>query len=612
MKCRILVVFIVLFLIISCGPKKQIQIPEKKISNLEKGNYLWEIGDKKGACENYKIVFANPQTPVELKIFSVKRLIMCSIDANDFILTKKLFDKWQLIDPSYDLKWDYHKLYCQYLLTKGDIEEFYSYIKQHIETTASYIVKKNLFVLSQEISIKNKELDRARKLFSDYFGLFNDQEKKEILFELLKNINQNIEMVKNYPLSCLDVTILPDKLIAWNNVLISLQQGVLSWIQGYGILKKIVSEDFYLSDLLKEEFKKLEKKYKVPKVELALLLPLMPPYEKMSYGILRGVEAGIWELEELGIEVSVKVFNTGSKNWKKRFLEYAKKGMIVGGPMRDMVWSEILEDDLPEKFHFFVFRSHIPLEGEKGFRFFPSRVDQTRALVKYFKENFDICSYAIFYPKGEYGRTLGEAFFNEVKSIGCEIKAISWYSPNNTKSWQKKVEEFLGVPEDIFKEKDEEKIKEFEPQLDFQAVFIPDSFQNARIIIPSFFYYKANKLYFLGSTLWEGEKKDLTSLEYSIFKNSYFPSPWVRDKDNMQQNQLERDLYILSKRDVDFWSCLGYDFFRYAYNLSSNRDKNGEINLNISDFQWTMAPLHWDEKGMAQQDMYVINVTKMH
>ncbi len=610
MKFKIFLGIITIFFVVSCGPKKKIYIPEKRISNLERGNYLWKIGDRKSACENYKTVFNNPNTPVELKIFCVKRLIICAIDANEFELTQQLFNRWRLIDPSYDLKWDYYNLYLNYLLKKGDISGCYTYIKQKIDATTSDKVKKEFFILAQEISIKYNKLDIARRLFADYFDLFSEREKKEILSQLLTKIRQEKKIVEDYPISNLDFTLFPDKLIAWNNVIFLLQQQDISWIQGYKILKKIISEDTLVAYLLKDEFKILKEKYGVPKIELALLLPFTSSYEKVSLGILRGVEAGIWELEKLGVDIKVRVFNTGAKDWKKRFLKYAKKGMIVGGPIRMEVWSDILEDDLPEKFNFFVFRSYIPLEGSKGLRFFPSRTDQARALVKYLKENFDVCSYAIFYPKGEYGRLLGEAFFNEVKKMGCDVTAISWYDPNNTRSWQKRVEEFLGAPAYIFKEKDEEKIKRFIPDINFQAVFIPDSFQNARILIPSFFYYNAKSLYFLGTTLWEGENKDLTSLEYSLFKKTYYPSPWRRDKDNVQQNQLDKNLEILSKRDIDFWSCLGYDFFRYAFYLSTEINSNRKRDLNIDKFKWTMAPIHWDEKGVAHQDMFVIKVTQ--
>jgi len=141
-------------------------------------------------------------------------------------------------------------------------------------------------------------------------------------------------------------------------------------------------------------------------------------------------------------------------------------------------------------------------------------------------------------------------------------------------------------------------------------VFIPDSFENSRIIIPYFFYYNASDLYFLGPALWGSFKPEFTPLEISMFKRAYYPSPWIEDNNNNQLINLKKIVFDLSKKDVNFWICLGYDFFRYAAYLKDQLENGQQIDsiLNNPEFKWTIGPIKWNEKGIASQHMFVLRV----
>jgi len=598
-------IFLIIF--IGCGPKKQIKMVPT--SPLEIGDYLWEKGEYISACENYEKALLNHIVPKQRELSLIQRIIKCSLQSKNLVKAKLYLDKWKSIDPAYFKKWQFHKYYLTYLDLKNEKQKYYMYLIDLIKKNFSLTIRKNSFILLEVSYLKNKDINNGRAIFDNYYNMFKSREQYDILNDLYKSILEE-NIATKYDLEDLDPTKLPDSLVMWAKILCLLSSKNISWSKSYVLLRNILNKNSHLKELFLDEFKTLIEKNGIPRIELVLVLPFDPLYEQVSYEILTGVEAGIYEMESRGIEAKVVVLNSNVGGWIDRLKEIATKDLIVGGFIKLETFNEILKTDLPKKIHLFAFRSYIPNEGVDGFRFFPSHKDQVTELIKFCMDNLQIDSFAIFYPRSDYGRRLGEEFFNEARLLGAKVLQISWYDPENTRYWQIKVGKFLDVPKDLFEEKDDEKIKGFKPDIDFSAVFIPDSFENARIIIPNFFYYNASDLYFLGPALWGSFKPEFTPLEIPMFKRAYYPSPWLDDNNNSQLINLKKIVFDLSKKDVNFWICLGYDFFRYAAYLKDQLENGQQIDsiLNNPEFKWTIGPIKWNEKGIASQHMFVLRV----
>lgn len=598
-------IFLIIF--IGCGPKKQIKMVPK--SPLEIGDYLWEKGEYISACENYEKALYNYLVPKQRELSLIQRIIKCSLQSKNLVKAKLYLDKWKSIDPTYLKKWQFHKHYLTYLDLKNEKQKYYQYLIDLIKKDLPLTIRKNSFILLELSYLKDKDINNGRAIFDNYYNTFNSREQYDILNDLYKSILEE-NIATKYDLENLDPAKLPDSLIMWAKILCLLSSKKISWSKSYMLLQNILNKNSLLKELFLDEFKTLIEKNGIPRIELVLVLPFDPLYEQVSYEILTGVEAAIYEMEGMGVEAKVVVLNSNASGWIDRLKEIASKDLIVGGFIKLETFNEILKTDLSKKIHLFAFRSYIPKEGVDGFRFFPSHKDQVTELIKFSMDKLQIDSFAIFYPRSDYGRNLGEEFFNEARLLGAKLTQISWYDPENTRDWQEKVGNFLDVPKDLFQDKDDEKIKGFKPDIDFSAVFIPDSFENSRIIIPYFFYYNASDLYFLGPALWGSFKPEFTPLEISMFKRAYYPSPWIEDNNNNQLINLKKIVFDLSKKDVNFWICLGYDFFRYAAYLKEHL-KNGQLIdsiLNNPEFKWTIGPIKWDEKGIASQHMFVLRI----
>ncbi len=142
-----------------------------------------------------------------------------------------------------------------------------------------------------------------------------------------------------------------------------------------------------------------------------MVLPFDPSYREVSFGILRGVEAGIYEMESMGIETHVTVFNSATKDFVRELNDIVRRDLIIGGLLKVETWNEILKTDIPQKAHLFAFRSSIPDEGVDGFRFFPSHRDQVDSLIKFFYGQFSDRFFWYFLPKRGVWQGIGGRVF---------------------------------------------------------------------------------------------------------------------------------------------------------------------------------------------------------
>jgi ABC-type branched-subunit amino acid transport system substrate-binding protein len=343
-----------------------------------------------------------------------------------------------------------------------------------------------------------------------------------------------------------------------------------------------------------------------PKQHIALAIPLQGPYASIGWRIAQGVGAGQWYLNSQGMQIEVTIINSSASGWADELSALPPTCRIVGGPLRKSSWKTLLENKLEEKLAFFAFMPTLDNEGVKAWRFFGSPRDQVRAIVRT-AGNQTISRFAILYPQEPYGRVMAQYFWEEATSRGGEITGMTSYPPGEPTAWGKTVASLLEA-EGLGK-------GELNPEPDFQAVFLPDTFKNAKLIVPQFFFYNENRMLFLGSQLWgQGPNPD-SPLEASYFDLAVYPGGWWKDNPSPAMSELRRILQETGQEEPEFWTALGFDFVRFSAGLSSPGTSPDPQALNAAlnarqSFSWTMAPLSWDTNGLAAQDYFVFQPTQ--
>ncbi len=354
------------------------------------------------------------------------------------------------------------------------------------------------------------------------------------------------------------------------------------------------------------DFKNLMAKWGPPRRHIALLIPLQGPYASIGWRIAQGVGAGQWQLNNQGMDLQVTIINTSAPGWQKELAHLDAACQIIGGPLCKPTLTTLLQQGMDKERAFFSFMPSVEEEGTRIWRFFGSPRDQVRTMVRS-AMNQGIFNFAVVYPQESYGQIMSRQFAQEVEEQGGTIAATMDYNPQKPSSWGKSVAELLQA-ENLDKD-------ELNPEPAFKAVFMPDTLKNAKLLVPQFFFYNENRLLFLGSQLWEQGKNPDSPMEASYFDLAIYPGGWWNNNPEPQMKDLQSILQETGQQQPDFWTALGFDFIRFSAGLGTLETplSPDAINERLAARQamfWTIAPLTWDENGLASQEYFVFQPSR--
>lgn len=384
------------------------------------------------------------------------------------------------------------------------------------------------------------------------------------------------------------------------------------WPMSWRTMTSLVSDgQFADKTALVEIIAKLEKEYGVPRIGLALILPISGRFQEYGWKIVRGAGTAQWELTKAGMDVDVKVINTEEKDWVKRIAELPAWYNIIGGPISVNAFKQLEASEAYKKKATFAFlaKDGDLQEGKDAWRFFSSPKDQIKATLKLAVDDLNIKKLAILYPKEEFGRQMSSAFWKMATQHGAKVTGMMSYPPHDIPQWGKIVAKLVKVPQKEAQNKaaglDEDAPL---PDTDFGAVFIPDTWRQAQLMIPHFFFHEADTLVFLGPELWSQALNTSRGIEVNNFRLAVCPGAWWEASDGAVRLK-----NIMAKEGLgtpDFWVALGYDFVRFSSKLGAiPADWTPEmVNARISEAQnmdFSLAPIKWDSQGNAGQDLFL-------
>lgn len=355
----------------------------------------------------------------------------------------------------------------------------------------------------------------------------------------------------------------------------------------------------------------LEKEYGVPRIGLALVLPISGRFQEYGWKVVRGAGAAQWELTKAGMDVDVRVINTEEKGWLKRLDELPAWYNIIGGPISVNAFKELEASGEYKKKATFAFlaKAGALQEGKEAWRFFASPSDQIKAMLDLAIDDLGIKNIAILYPKEKFGRQMSSSFWKMAIQHGAKVTGMMSYPPDDIPSWGKIVAKLVKVPEKEARNRaaglDEDAPL---PDTDFGAVFIPDTWRQAQLMIPHFFFHEADTLVFLGPELWSQALNTSRGVEANNFRLAVCPGAWWEASDGAVRLR-----NIMDKEGLgvpDFWVALGYDFVRFSSKLGAvPADWTPEvINSRIAEAQnmdFSLAPIKWNAEGIAEQDLFL-------
>ncbi len=186
--------------------------------------------------------------------------------------------------------------------------------------------------------------------------------------------------------------------------------------------------------------------------------------------------------------------------------------------------------------------------GNFVFRSFLSNEEQTRTLVEYAVLGLGYRRFAILYPNDSYGARLTHLFWDEVDRLGAEVRGVETYEPSQT-DFADQIKKLVGLyyprPAGGLISEESERAKESGglfataeaasavspeekplPIVDFEAIFIPDSYGKVGLIAPQLAYHDVTGIKLLGTNLWNSPelvKMAAPYLQGAVFVDGFFP-----------------------------------------------------------------------------------------
>jgi hypothetical protein len=614
-------------LLASCQPPKQIAPPPErpKPGPMERAADALERGDFKLARELYAKALQKEDLARETRITAWRGLAKSALHSGRPGLARKSLKQWRVLDPAVIDTWQWQKIKSDLVRRQKGPDAYASHLGDLMDPERPWSLVMHAGRALVDLYSEREEpqgiTDALRRL--DKVAREKDRRGKAVGFALdvASDMSRRSreKLIDSVPPE--ERAAFPAVVFRWEQVRDRFQREEASWKATWRDLAAILEETGeFFRGRLGEHLRKLEEKHGRPTPGIVLLLPMSGGYKDIGWKILRGVDVAQWRMSKQGRPVRLKVINTQGRDWLQRLSRLSATYSVVGGPVRASSWQKLYGEGLYEEFAIFTFRSELGrgTEGEDAYRFFPGRKDQVRALFEVASQELDLSSFGALYPKSSFGRSMARSFWNATVNNDAQFNALGFYNPRQITSYQKKVADYLHVPEGFLDEEKQETNATNAtqnatriPKPDFEAVFLPDSFSRARILIPEFFFFNQPDIVFLGPALWGQEIKRISGLDMRYYNLTLLASPWWPDNSARQLKLLHHSLEQSVQEPPDFWVGLGYDFLRFAAQIgpkargAANKELSREL-AGISGFGWTLAPLSWNEEGKARQDLFLL------
>jgi len=395
----------------------------------------------------------------------------------------------------------------------------------------------------------------------------------------------------------------PGALILFEQARRSAHEGDKAWERSWKVMRGILAnanlaDKVSLGDILLA----LERSNGQPRNGVALLLPVTGRYQEVGRKIVRGAGVAQWMLANQGIELDIKVINTDVPDWLDRLAALPPQYAVVGGPLRVSSFKALEHSEELSRRAVFGFLPSLgeAREGVQAWRFFSSREDEVRALVRLTNERLGITRFGVLHPEEPFGNDMASVFRRQVILSGGSVVAQKSYPPKTSPAWGDRIAQLLDVPGNFDK-------KAPLPSADFGAVFLPDGWSQAQLLVPNFFFYDATDMVFLGPSLWSSALERVTDVENAYFRLAVCPGAWNPESPGARQLQERLDAEGLGPADL--WVALGYDWLRTAAGLGTLptdwTPAQVTARLQRLDLEYSLAPMSWDADGVANQDLYL-------
>lgn len=386
------------------------------------------------------------------------------------------------------------------------------------------------------------------------------------------------------------------------------------------------------------------------------LLPLSGPFALYGQEVLNGLELGFDIFQEneeslSSMELVIRDTEGDTETAIEAIKELAvkEKALVTIGPLISKVAEGVVEkaQELGMPIITLSQSDAITKKGKMVFQNCLNPEDQLRSLVNKVMGEMGLKRFAILYPANSYGKYFMNKLWDKVESNGGVITAVESYDPKST-DFAVEIKKMVGLfyprpkpnieEEEEEKEEDKEQLEqkmeepevegeakveeqdleeEPEPIVDFDAVFIPDSYERAGLIASQLAYHDVLGVTLLGTNLWNSPK--LIDIAGRYVHGAIFPSGFFSGSGYIGVDSFVDRYRTSFGQEPQFLAAIGYDTIRVVKEILKEKGKDMKTRENFRSalagnkyFDSVTGPMFFDDERRAKRDPLLLTISGRH
>ena len=301
----------------------------------------------------------------------------------------------------------------------------------------------------------------------------------------------------------------------------------------------------------------LPEAFETKKQVIGCILPLSGKYESYGTKSLKGIQHALRFFGETSTSFELAIYDSkGDSAEAAKGVSYLVERygvMAIIGPLLTQESAQAAAKAQELQVPLLNLSQHPTITeiGEYIFRNAMTKQHQTDTLVDYACEEQGLRKFVIVYPQDNYGIEFSNQFWDKIEECGGTVEGIEAYEPDQS-DFNQEVKKLVGLHQprareeeyrleeanrkmELNKEEVPESMVKLSPQIDFEAIFIPDYAKTIGQIAPTLAFYDVQRVMLLGTQGWNSQDLIRRGQEYvtgAVFVDGFFaksPEPLVRE-----------------------------------------------------------------------------------
>lgn len=279
----------------------------------------------------------------------------------------------------------------------------------------------------------------------------------------------------------------------------------------------------------------IENRYAFNRYRIGVLLPLSGVYAPIGNNILMAIHLALNDYDRRHANAMFQLIVRDTQADPNRAIEavreldHCKVSGIIG-PMLSANAAAGEANKLGVPMIVLTQKEAISGLGQYIFRHFITPRMQMEVLVAHLTKAAGVKRFAVLHPDDKYGRAFSKIFVEMVGMYAGDITEVESYAPGQT-DFADQIKNFVygyhtmdkkGKRQFIAADEKRKRHGNYEAEVGFEVLFIPDTVNTAKLIAPQLLYNDINNVILAGTNLWQSW--DQSELEKAYVKRVVFPS----------------------------------------------------------------------------------------